>query len=195
MIKTTDIPGVLLLEPTRFGDDRGVFSEVFKASELEETGFTKPFIQDNLARSGPKGVVRGLHMQSGSFAQDKLIRVARGAILDVAVDVRPGSPSFGKSISLVLSAMNWLQLLVPAGFAHGYCSLEEDCEVQYKVTAPYAPDHEEGLIWSDPALQIEWPFEISEVKINARDAAWPTLAQWTASKSLTLNGGPAVKAS
>ncbi len=191
MIKTTDIQGVLLLEPRRFGDERGIFSEVFKASELAEAGFTRAFVQDNLARSGPKGVIRGLHMQSGDFAQDKLIRASKGSILDVAVDVRPGSETFGQSVAVVLSAQNWLQLLVPAGFAHGYCTLEEDCEVQYKVTAPYAPDHEEGLVWSDPALRIDWPVAPADATVNARDAAWPTLAQWAAGKGLTLQGAPA----
>jgi dTDP-4-dehydrorhamnose 3,5-epimerase len=190
MIKLLSIEGVLVLEPRRFGDERGVFSEIFKASELAEAGFVKPFVQDNLARSGPRGVVRGLHMQTGDFAQDKLIRCARGSILDVAVDVRPGSPTFGKSVAVELSAQNWLQLLVPTGFAHGYCTLEEDCEVQYKVTAPYAPDHEAGLLWSDPALRIPWPIGPEAATVNARDAAWPTLAAWAASKGLTANGAP-----
>ena len=191
MIKTTHIEGLLLLEPRRFGDERGVFSEIFKASELMEAGFTKPFVQDNLARSGPRGVVRGLHMQSGAYAQDKLIRCSRGAILDVGVDVRPGSATFGQSVAVELTAQNWLQLLVPAGFAHGYCTLEEDCEVQYKVTAPYAPDHEEGLVWSDSELGIAWPVSPEDVTVNARDGAWPTLAEWAASKGLTSAGSPA----
>ena len=191
MIKDMAIEGVFLLEPRRFGDERGIFSEIFKASELAEAGFAKPFVQDNLARSGARGVVRGLHMQRAPFAQDKLIRCSRGSILDVAVDVRPGSASFGKSVAVELSAQNWLQLLVPAGFAHGYCTLEEDCEVQYKVTAPYAPEHEEGLIWSDPALAIAWPVPLLEATVNARDSAWPTLTEWAASKGLTPAGTPA----
>jgi dTDP-4-dehydrorhamnose 3,5-epimerase len=188
MITTFDIEGLLLIEPKRFGDERGIFCEVFKASELAEAGFTKTFIQDNLARSGPKGVIRGLHMQRAPNAQDKLVRASKGAILDVAVDVRPGSKTFGRSAAVELTADNWRQLLVPAGFAHAYCTLVEDCEVQYKVTAPYAPDCEEGLLWSDPALGVDWPFKSDEVTVNARDAAWPTLAAWAASKGLDALG-------
>ena len=190
MIKNTVIEGLLIIEPRRFGDERGVFSEIFKASDLAKAGFVKPFIQDNLARSGPIGVVRGLHMQSGVYAQDKLIRCSKGAIIDVAVDVRPGSATFGKTFTVELSAQNWLQLLVPAGFAHGYCTLEEDCEVQYKVTAPYAPDHEEGLVWSDPGLAIDWPIAENSVTVNPRDSAWPTLGEWAESKGLTALGAP-----
>lgn len=178
------IPGVLLVEPRRYGDERGVFCETYKAPALAEAGFDKPFVQDNCARSGPRGVVRGLHMQRAPFAQDKLVRATRGAIFDVAVDVRPGSPTFGQSVGVTLTAANWLQLLVPAGFAHGYCTLEEDCEVQYKVTAPYAPAEEEGLIWNDPALGLDWPITAADATLNARDLTWPTLAQWRAAKTL-----------
>jgi len=178
MIKSLEIEGLLLIEPRRFGDERGVFSEVFKASALAEAGFHKTFIQDNLARSPQKGTLRGLHMQREPYAQDKLVRASRGAIFDVAVDLRPGSKTFGQSFSVVLSDDNWLQLLVPAGFAHGYCTLVDDCEVSYKVSAPYAADHEDGLLWSDPALAIPWPVAAGEVIVNARDAAWPTLGEW-----------------
>ena len=188
MIKATDIEGVLVIEPRRFGDERGTFSEIFKASELAEAGFDKQFVQDNLARSGPRGVVRGLHMQRDTYAQDKLVRCSKGSILDVAVDVRPKSRTFGQFIAVELSEKNWLQLLVPIGFAHGYCTLEEDCEVQYKVTAPYAPDHEEGLLWSDPALSIPWPVDVEDATVNARDMAWPTLTNWATSKELALTG-------
>lgn len=180
MITPLEIDGLFLLEPKRHGDERGLFTEIFKASELAGAGFDKPFIQDNLARSAHRGVIRGLHMQKPPYAQDKLVRVSRGAVLDVAVDLRPGSGTFGKSFSVVLSADNWLQLLVPAGFAHGYCTLEEDCEVFYKVTAPYSPDHEEGLLWSDPDLKIEWPVPSAEAILNIRDRSWPTLKEWAA---------------
>lgn len=172
------IPSVLLIEPRRFEDERGVFCETFKADALAQAGFDRPFIQDNCARSEARGVVRGLHFQRGSAAQDKLVRCSRGAIFDVAVDIRPGSPTFGQTVSQVLSAANWLQLLVPAGFAHGYCTLQEGSEVLYKVTTPYAPDHEQGLLWSDPALGVEWPVSTGGAVLNARDAAWPTLAAW-----------------
>lgn len=194
MIKPTAIHGVLILEPKRFGDERGLFTEVYKASALAEAGFEKTFIQDNLARSGPRGVVRGMHMQTGAFAQDKLVRCSKGAIIDAVVDVRPGSPTFGKSLAVELSAANWLQLLVPAGLAHGYCTLEEDCEVQYKVSAPYAPDHEEGLVWSDPALGIDWPVSPEAAVVNARDASWPTLAEWARGKGLSDAGTPLASA-
>ncbi|MBE7216946.1 MAG: dTDP-4-dehydrorhamnose 3,5-epimerase [Caulobacteraceae bacterium] len=181
-ITRTDIEGVLIVEPKRFGDERGVFCETFKAPVLAEAGFDLPFVQDNCARSGPRGVVRGLHMQRAPHAQDKLVRCSRGRIFDVAVDCRPGSPTFGRHVGLELSAANWLQLLVPKGFAHGYATLEEDCEVLYKVTAPYTPAEEEGLLWSDPALGIDWGVSPMEATVNARDQAWPTLAEWSAGR-------------
>jgi dTDP-4-dehydrorhamnose 3,5-epimerase len=175
-IDPTPLPGLLVIEPQRFGDERGVFCETFKAARLAEFGFDRPFIQDNLARSPAKGTVRGLHFQTGAHAQDKLIRCARGAIFDAVVDIRPGSPTFGRSFAAELSAENWLQLLVPAGFAHGYCTLTPDAEVHYKVSAPYAPQAEGGLLWSDPALDIAWPVTPDAAVVNARDQAWPTLA-------------------
>ena len=181
-VTPTAIPGVLIVEPRRFGDERGVFTETFKAAVLAGHGFSTPFIQDNCARSGPSGVVRGLHMQRAPHAQDKLVRCSRGRIYDVAVDVRPGSPTFGRHVGVELSATNWLQLLVPKGFAHGYATLEADCEVQYKVTAPYAPIEEEGLLWSDPALGIDWGIAPDAATVNARDLAWPTLEAWSASR-------------
>ncbi len=179
-ITPTALDGVLLVEPRRFGDERGVFCETFKAQVLAEAGFNLPFVQDNCARSGPRGVVRGLHMQRGAAAQDKLVRCSRGRIVDVAVDCRPGSPGFGRHVAVELSAANWLQLLVPKGFAHGYATLEEDCEVLYKVTTPYAPAEEEGLLWRDPALAIDWGVSPAEAVVNARDDAWPTFAEWAA---------------
>ena len=181
-ITPTAFDGVLILEPRRFGDERGVFTETFRADALADAGFATPFIQDNCARSGARGVVRGLHMQRAPHAQDKLIRCSRGRIWDVAVDCRPGSATFGRHVGLELSASNWLQLLVPQGFAHGYATLEEDCEVLYKVTAPYAPAEEEGLLWSDPQLGIGWPITPAEATVNARDEAWPTLAAWSAGR-------------
>lgn len=181
-VTPTAIAGVLIVEPRRFGDERGVFTETFKAPVLAEHGFATAFIQDNCARSGARGVVRGLHMQRAPHAQDKLVRCSRGRIHDVAVDLRPGSPTFGRHVGVELSAANWLQLLVPKGFAHGYATLEEDCEVQYKVTAPYAPAEEEGLLWSDPALGIDWGVTPAEATVNARDQAWPTLEAWSASR-------------
>ena len=169
------INGLLLIEPKVFGDDRGSFSEIFKADSFDRIGLDRPFIQDNLARTAMQGVIRGLHFQREPFAQDKLVRCAAGSIFDVAVDLRPNSPTFGQHHAVILSAENWLQFFVPAGFAHGYCTLEENTEVNYKVTAPYAPEFEGGVIWNDPALGIQWPIISSEVKVNRRDEMWPKL--------------------
>lgn len=180
-IETTPIPGLLVIEPRRFGDERGVFCETFRADLLAEAGFSAPFVQDNCARSERRGVLRGLHFQTGDAAQDKLVRASRGAIYDVVVDLRRESPTFGRAFGLELSAANWRQLLVPKGFAHGYQSLEPDCEVLYKATGLYAPKAEGGLAWNDPALDIDWPVPETETILNDRDRAWPTLAEWSAS--------------
>lgn len=174
-IETTPLPGVLLIAPARHGDERGFFSETFRASALAEHGFDKPFIQDNHSRSPRRGTVRGLHFQLEPAAQDKLIRVTRGALLDVAVDLRAGSATYGRSFAVELSAENWRQLLIPAGFAHGFQTLSDDVEALYKVTAYYAPEHERGLNWADPALGIDWPIAAEDALVNARDAGWPTL--------------------
>lgn len=176
------LDGLLLIEPKRFGDERGVFSEVFKSSALAEAGFTKPFIQDNLVRTAASGVIRGLHFQREPFAQDKLIRCSSGAIFDVAVDIRPSSPTYGQAEAVVLTSDNWLQLLVPAGFAHGYCTLGVDCEVNYRVTGDYMPEAEEGLLWNDEAFGIDWPVAENEAIMNARDAQWPAFSAWSAGK-------------
>ncbi len=168
------VPEVLLIEPRKFGDERGFFSETYNAKVLAEAGFAHLFVQDNHSRSPAKGTVRGLHFQAPPFAQDKLLRVTRGAILDVAVDIRKGSPTYGVAVAVELSADKWNQLLVPKGFAHGFQTLTDDCDVLYKVTEFYAPQSEAGLLWNDPALNIAWPG--IEAFINDRDAAWPALA-------------------
>lgn len=170
------IPDVLLITPAVFGDARGRFAETFSARELAGHGFTLPFVQDNHSLSPVKGTVRGLHFQIAPHAQDKLLRVVRGAILDVVVDLRPGSPTWGRHVAVELSAENWRQLLVPKGFGHGFQTLTDDCEVLYKVTDYYAPASERGLLWSDPALGIDWPIAPGAATVNARDADWPTLA-------------------
>ena len=172
------IPEVLLITPTRHGDARGWFSETFRASALVEAGFAGgAFVQDNHARSQGRGVLRGLHFQKPPHAQDKLVRCIRGAILDVAVDIRRGSPTFGQWVGAELSAENGRQMLVPKGFAHGYCTLSDDCEVIYKVTDYYAPQAEGVLRWNDPALAIDWTMPAGEITTNARDAAAPLLAE------------------
>jgi dTDP-4-dehydrorhamnose 3,5-epimerase len=169
------IPDVWLISPRKFGDDRGFFSETFRKSALADMGFERDFVQDNHSMSGARGTVRGLHFQLAPHQQDKLVRVIHGAILDVAVDIRPNSPSFGQHVAVELSAGNWDQLLVPKGFAHGFQTLTENCEVLYKVTDYYAPQAERGLLWSDPALGISWPISVAEAALNDRDAAWPKL--------------------
>jgi dTDP-4-dehydrorhamnose 3,5-epimerase len=170
------VADVLVIEPKKFGDERGFFSETYSAKALAEAGFTSLFVQDNHSRSPKKGTVRGLHFQAPPFAQDKLLRVTRGAILDVAVDIRKGSPTYGVSVAVELSADKWNQLLVPKGFAHGFQTLTDDCDVLYKVTEFYAPQSEAGLLWNDPALKIAWPD--TPAFINDRDAAWPALADF-----------------
>jgi dTDP-4-dehydrorhamnose 3,5-epimerase len=173
----TAIPDVLIITPAKHGDHRGFFSETFKNHVLIEHGIDLPWNQDNHSYSSARGVVRGLHYQSAPQAQAKLLRVTRGAILDVAVDIRVGSPTYGQHVAVELSADNWQQLLVPVGFAHGFCTLTEETEVMYKVTGRYAPDCEGGLIWNDPALGIDWPITAGEATTSGRDNDWPTLAQ------------------
>ena len=171
------IPDVLLITPKRFGDERGWFSETFRQSALDEAGFTGgAFVQDNHVRSTKRGILRGLHFQTAPHAQDKLLRCVRGAIFDVAVDIRKGSPTYGQWVGAELSAENTHQLLVPKGFAHGYCTLTEECEVLYKCTDYYAPPCEGALRWSDPAIAIDWTVAADEVSTNERDNNAPLLA-------------------
>ncbi|ABC24634.1 dTDP-4-dehydrorhamnose 3,5-epimerase [Rhodospirillum rubrum] len=171
-----DIAEVKILRPAKFGDDRGFFSETYNKVALAEVGITLEFIQDNHSFSAKAGTVRGLHFQTPPFAQDKLIRVVRGALFDVAVDLRVGSPTYGQSVSAVISAAAWNQILIPAGFAHGLCTIEPDTEVLYKVSAPYSPDHDKGLLWNDPALGIEWPVSPGAAILSDKDARQPVLA-------------------
>jgi len=172
-----DIPGLLLIMPERHDDERGFFSETYRQDLLARAGFHDVFVQDNHSLSRQAGVVRGLHFQIPPFAQAKLVRVVRGAILDVAVDIRKGSPTFGRHVAVELSADNWRQLLVPAGFAHGFCTLVPNTEVVYKVTAYYAPDHDKGIAHDDPALCIRWPFPHEELILSERDRQHPRLAE------------------
>ena len=165
------IPEVLFITPSRHGDDRGWFSETFRQSALDEVGFVGgAFVQDNHARSAGRGVLRGLHFQRPPHAQDKLVRCVRGAIFDVAVDIRRGSPTFGQWIGAELSADSGAQLLIPKGFAHGYCTLSDDCEVIYKVTDYYAPQAEGAVHWNDPDLAIDWGIDAASAQLSAKDA-------------------------
>jgi len=175
-IRALDIPEVKLITPRIFRDARGFFSETFNTRALAEAGIEGAFVQDNHALSARKGVVRGLHFQAPPHAQAKLVRVTKGAIYDVAVDIRQGSPRFGRHVAAVLSAENWDQMWVPAGFAHGYCTLEPDTEVIYKVTDYYSPQSERAIMWNDPALGIPWPVRPDEVQVSAKDTGNPPLA-------------------
>ena len=175
-IVETEIAEVKVIKPVRHVDARGFFSEVFKESALREHGIDIPFVQDNHSLSASKGVVRGLHFQIPPFAQAKLLRVTRGSIFDVAVDMRSGSPSFGRHVSAVLSAADWNQIFIPEGFAHGYCTLEPDTEVLYTVSAYYSAEHDRGLRWNDPALGIAWPVSADEASMSDKDRTLPVLS-------------------
>jgi dTDP-4-dehydrorhamnose 3,5-epimerase len=173
----TAIADVKLIKPVRHVDSRGFFSEVFKESELRKHAVDIHFVQDNHSLSAGKGVVRGLHFQIPPFAQAKLLRVTAGSIIDVAVDIRDGSPSFGGHVAVVLSAADWNQIFIPEGFAHGYCTLEPNTEVLYKVSAYYSPEHDRGLLWNDPALDIAWPVSADEALVSDRDRKHPALSR------------------
>ena len=178
-IEPTAIPDVKILTPKRFDDGRGFFSEVYSRQRLEDAGFKLDFVQDNQSLSLEKGVVRGLHYQLPPTAQAKLVRVTRGAILDVAVDIRRGSPTFGKHVAAVISAENWRQIFVPVGFAHGFVTLEANTEVLYKVTAYYSPKDERGIRWNEPELAIDWGISEAAAVLSEKDRKYPTLADAT----------------
>ncbi|MEK4035622.1 dTDP-4-dehydrorhamnose 3,5-epimerase [Methylocystis sp. IM3] len=171
----TGIPAVKIVTPRKHGDARGFFSEVYKQSDWRAAGLDYTFVQDNHSLSAPVGTLRGLHFQTPPFAQDKLVRVVRGRILDVAVDIRRSSPTFGEHVAVELSAANWRQLFIPAGFAHGFVTLEPDTEVLYKVTAFYSAPHDRGVAFDDPALAINWPTPPSGPVLSEKDKHWPRL--------------------
>lgn len=175
-ITPTDIPAVVVITPRRFSDPRGYFCETYNARALGDAGIGAAFVQDNQSMSLHAGVVRGLHFQAPPFAQAKLVRVLRGAILDVTVDIRRDSPTFGRHVAVELSADNGRQLLVPEGFAHGFCTLEPNTEVFYKVTHPYSAAHDKGVIWNDPALAIRWPVHNGDAILSDKDQHLPRLA-------------------
>lgn len=171
----TDLPGVVIVEPRVFGDDRGFFFESFSADAFAAAGLPTRFVQDNHSRS-QRGVLRGLHFQNPE-PQGKLVRVASGAVFDVAVDLRRSSPHFGRWTGVTLSAANKRMLWVPEGFAHGFLCLEDDTDFLYKCTAPYRPEHEHALRWDDPAIGIEWPVEGVTPSLSAKDAAAAPLSR------------------
>jgi dTDP-4-dehydrorhamnose 3,5-epimerase len=169
------IPGVLLIAPRRFADARGSFTETYRANEFAEIGIARAFVQDNLAVSASAGTVRGLHFQKPPHAQAKLVRVSRGAVYDVAVDVRAGSATYGRWVGVRLQA-DGKQLFIPRGCAHGYCSLEPDTEIVYKCDAYYAAEAEGGIHFADPAIGIAWPVDPRKAIVSDKDRALPPLS-------------------
>lgn len=167
--------GVVLLEPKVFRDHRGFFSESYNQQTMHDVGINIPFVQDNHSLSVEAGTVRGLHYQMPPNAQTKLVRVVSGAVYDVAVDIRKSSPAFGKWIGVSLTAANHRQLLIPKGFAHGFCTLVPNTEVLYKVDEYYSPEHDAGIAWDDPEIGIEWPF--TDAILSAKDEKHPPLRE------------------
>src|SRR6266851_5078631 len=174
---STDIAEVKELRPIRHHDLRGFFSEIFRETALREHGIEVSFVQENLSLSVDRGVVRGLHFQVPPAGQAKLVRVGAGSILDVAVDIRRGSPSYGRHVAVVLSAAEGNQLFVPEGFAHGFCTLEPNTEVFYKVNRYYSREHDLGLAWNDSELGIAWPVSEGDALLSDKDRRQPALAE------------------
>lgn len=172
----TEIPDVKVLVPKRFKDARGFFSETYNKQSLHDLGIHAEFVQDNHSLSVEKGVVRGLHYQIAPMDQDKLVRVTSGAILDIALDIRRSSPTFGRHVAARISADEWNQIFVPIGFAHGFVTLEPNTQVIYKVSAPYSPPHERGIRWNDPELKIDWGVHEKDAILSERDRNHPVLA-------------------
>ncbi|MBZ9937680.1 dTDP-4-dehydrorhamnose 3,5-epimerase [Mesorhizobium sp. BR1-1-16] len=170
---------IVLVKPKRFGDDRGWFSEVYNEKKFGSFGINCRFVQDNHSLSVRGGTLRGLHFQTPPFAQDKLIRCVRGRIFDVAVDIRKDSPTFGRWTGVEISAENGHQLFIPAGFAHGFLTLEPDTEVTYKVSNFYAPESDAGLAWNDPKIGVAWPLPVGEAPfLSDKDGRHPGLAEF-----------------
>ncbi|MFP5257643.1 MAG: dTDP-4-dehydrorhamnose 3,5-epimerase [Acidobacteriota bacterium] len=174
-VSQTGIPGLVVVRPKVFGDHRGFFLETYSRQAYAEAGLDYDFVQDNHARSGPRGVLRGLHFQLPPATQAKLVWVTRGAVYDVVVDLRVGSPTYKKWFGIELSETNFQRLMVPRGFAHGYVTLTEDAEFMYKVDAPYAPAMDAGIAWNDPDIGVVWP--VTDPVLSAKDAAQPRLAE------------------
>ena len=175
-ISDTALPGVKLIQPVRHGDARGYFSEIYREEALARNGVDERFVQENQSLSAAVGVVRGLHFQIAPMAQAKLLRVVAGRILDVAVDIRRGSPNYGQHVAVELSANAGNQLFVPEGFAHGFCTLEPDSQLVYKVNRYYSPECDRGLLWNDPALGIDWRLGGREPILSDKDKTHPRLA-------------------
>ena len=176
VVDALGIAEVVLIRPKKFGDDRGFFSETYSKSDFAEAGMHVEFVQDNHAFSASRDTVRGLHFQIPPFEQAKLVRVTRGAIFDVAVDIRFGSPTYGRHVSAVISAESWNEIFVPVGFAHGLLTLEPNTEVLYKVSNVYSPEHDKGVLWNDPALAIDWPVNAADAILSDKDRNQPMLS-------------------
>lgn len=176
-IETTPLPGVVILTPARHGDNRGFFSETWNRARLAEAGIDIDWVQDNQSLSATPGTVRGLHFQTPPHAQDKLVRCGRGRLFDVAVDIRRGSPTYGRWTGAELSAENGRQLLVPKGFAHGFVTREPDTEILYKCSDSYAPDCDAGLRWNDPDIGVDWGLSGDPV-LSGKDAEAPFLREF-----------------
>ena len=176
-VTETSIPDVKLIETPKFEDSRGYFTETYNQREFSRNGIPLQFVQDNHSLSVASGTVRGIHLQIHPFAQDKLVRVVNGSILDVAVDLRKHSPTYGQYVAVTLQAEDPRQLLVPIGFGHAFCTLERNTEVIYKVSNYYSPDHERGVIWSDPSLDIKWPITQEQAVVSDKDRGLNSLAQ------------------
>lgn len=177
-VQTTEIPGVLLLTARYFNDARGYFVETYSLRAARDAGIVAEFVQDNQALSLKRGTVRALHFQVPPKVQAKLVRVLRGSIYDVAVDLRAGSPSYGRWVAATLTARGGEQIFVPRGFAHGYCTLEDDTEVAYKVDDYYAPDCERGIAWNDRDLNIGWPISAADAVLSDKDCKLPRFADF-----------------
>lgn len=175
-VRPLALPEVLEIRPRRFGDARGYFSETFNAATFAAAGIDRTWVQDNQSFSAVKGTLRGLHYQEEPFAQDKLVRVLKGRIFDAAVDIRVGSPTFGRWVGIELSAELFNQLLVPAGFAHGFLTLEPDTEVFYKTSALYSPDHDRSIRWDDATIAVAWPLDGAPPTLSEKDRHAPMLA-------------------
>jgi dTDP-4-dehydrorhamnose 3,5-epimerase len=177
LIRALSIPDIHEIRPVKRGDERGFFSETYVESAMVANGLPTTWVQDNHSYSATQGVLRGLHYQASPMAQDKLVRVVRGRIFDVAVDIRMNSPTYGTWVSLEVSAQQWNQILVPKGFAHGFLTLEPDTEVVYKVTNAYAPELDRCIAWDDPEIDIAWPLQGLQPVLSAKDAAAPRLSE------------------
>lgn len=175
MFEDLELSGLKLVTPKKFGDERGFFSETHNEKTWANSGLNFDFVQDNHSLSRDVGTVRGLHFQTAPFAQDKLVRVVNGRILDVAVDLRRSSPTFGRHVAVELSKENWRQLFIPIGFAHGFVTLEPDTEVIYKVTNFYSPQHDCGVAWDDPDIGVDWPVAVENAVLSEKDRKWPRL--------------------